>query len=56
MVRERVPVEKPEPVRRQEPPELGDTPCDLCRTLWPAEALEKGACPDCLDEDGPDRI
>jgi len=30
-------------------PEDGDTPCQACHTLWPADALVEGVCPDCID-------
>jgi hypothetical protein len=29
--------------------EDGDTPCEVCRVLWPADALVEGVCPDCVD-------
>jgi hypothetical protein len=35
-------------------PEEDMRACDLCNTLWPAEALQNGSCPDCLEEDGHD--
>lgn len=31
--------------------EDGDTPCVKCRTLWPADALVEGVCPDCVDQE-----
>jgi hypothetical protein len=37
--------------RRQEEPAEAELACDLCNTLWPAEALDNGVCPDCLNDD-----
>lgn len=31
-------------------PEDGDTVCVVCLTLWPADALEAGECPDCVED------
>lgn len=52
-MREELPQEHLENLSAEEEPKVA---CDLCRTLWPAGALENGACPDCLEEDGRDRI
>lgn len=49
-------LEKPELVERPVEPEEPMAACDLCLTLWPADALENGTCPDCLEEDGQGRV
>jgi hypothetical protein len=41
--------EAEEPI--QEPAVEEELPCDLCSITWPADALENGVCPDCLDSD-----
>jgi RNA polymerase subunit RPABC4/transcription elongation factor Spt4 len=40
------------PATKTDPkPAEAEKACDLCNTLWPADALTNGVCPDCLDEE-----
>jgi hypothetical protein len=41
--------EKPEIVKA--PPPEDQAVCELCRVIWPADALQAGVCPDCLDSE-----